>query len=87
MSDGSRTIRQIEEDIEAARNRLAGTVDELAFRAHPKQIAKRQVTAARQAFTNATQTPDGELRMDRIAALAAIGVVLVLAGLRARRKG
>ncbi len=87
MSQAGKSIEDIENEIAATRQRLAATVDELAYRAQPKQIALRQKESARAAFTSATQTPDGQLRMERIAALAVVGAVLVLIGLRARRKG
>lgn len=81
----AKTAKQIEAELEASRTRLASTIDELAFRTQPKEIAKRQTESARLAFTDATRTPDGELRTDRIAmALGAVGGVLVLAGLLKR---
>lgn len=77
MSDTkARTTEQIEADIEAARTRLASTVDALVDRAHPKNVAKRQVEQAK------TQVFDdqGQLRTQKLVAVggAAVGVVAVL---------
>ncbi len=67
----------IESDIEATRARLAGTVDELAVRLHPKEIGRRSVQDAKQRVREATHTPDGALRTERLAAVAAAAVAVV----------
>ena len=67
----------IESEIEATRARLAGTVDELAVRLHPKEIGKRSVNDAKTRFAAATHAPDGSLRVERIAAIAAAVVAVV----------
>lgn len=85
MTEGQ-SAAQIEAEIEAVRARLAGTIDELAFRAQPKQIALRQSESIRASFRTATRADDGSLRIERIAAV--LGVVAVLAiglGLLRRR--
>src|SRR5215211_3502176 len=72
----ARTAEQIEADIAAARARLASTVDELVDRAHPKNVAKRQVEQAKaQVFDER-----GQLRTQKIVAVggAVVGVVAVL---------
>ena len=85
--DGSsKSVDQIEADIAAARDRLAGTVDELHARTAPQEIARRQVESAKTKFTEATHTESGDLRTERIAALAAAAVALIgLAAIRRRR--
>ena len=84
----AKTAKQIEADIAASRSRLAGTIDELAFRTQPKEIAKRQAESVRLAVTDATRTPDGDLRNDRLAmGLGAVGGVLLLVGLLKRLRG
>ncbi len=60
MSDTAR----IEQDIQAARARLEGTVNELAYRAQPQVIAQRQLQGLRLRLDAATHTEDGELRVD-----------------------
>ena len=74
----SRSLAEIERDIEETRARLATSIDELADRVSPKNVAKRgAVKAARLTVVDET----GEPRTTRIAAigaalLAVVGVVL-----------
>ena len=83
MSDTAR----IEQDIQAARTRLEGTVNELAYRAQPHVIAQRSVQSLRLRIDEATHTPDGQLRVERVAAVAAVVVVaVVVVGLLRRRR-
>ncbi|HET8987030.1 MAG TPA: DUF3618 domain-containing protein [Humibacillus sp.] len=83
MSDTAR----LEQDIQATRARLEGTINELAYRAQPQVIAQRQVQGLRLRLDAATHTDDGELRIERIAAVvaAAVAVVVVVGFLRRRR--
>ncbi len=84
MSDTAR----IEADIEAARKRLEVTVNELAYRAQPKVIAQRQVRSLKLRLDEATHTPDGELRIERVGAVvaAAVAAIVVIALVRRRRR-
>jgi hypothetical protein len=69
----ARSPEQIEADIAATRARLASTVDELVDRAHPRNVAKRQVEQAKaQVFDER-----GELRTQKLVAVGAavVGVV------------
>jgi hypothetical protein len=82
----ARTAEQIEADIAATRARLASTVDELVDRAHPKNVAKRQVEQARSQVFDET----GQLRTQKIVAVAGavvglVGVLLVIRRLVGRR--
>jgi hypothetical protein len=86
-SGASRSVDQIEADIAAARDRLAGTVDELHTRTAPQEIARRQVESVKTKFTEATRTESGELRTERVAALAAAAVALIGLGVIRRRRG
>jgi hypothetical protein len=79
----SQSPAQIEAEIEATRARLAGTVDELATRVQPKEIARRSAEDAKAKLQAATHTEDGSLRTERIAAVGAAAAVL--AGLFAVR--
>lgn len=83
MTDTAR----IERDIEAARARLEVTVNELAYRTQPKVIVQRQADSLMLRLHEATHTPDGSLRVERIAAVAAavVAVVVVVGLLRRRR--
>ena len=82
-----KSVQEIEAEISAARNRLAGTVDELHARTAPKEIARRQAQSAKVKFTEATRTETGELRTERVAALAAAAVALIGLGAIRRRRG
>lgn len=81
----TRSVDQIEAEIVAARTRLASTVDELQHRTAPKEVARRQVEAWKTKLVDATHTPDGQLRTERVAALAAAAVALVGLGVWRRR--
>ncbi|MGW1339712.1 DUF3618 domain-containing protein [Kribbella sp. NPDC002412] len=73
----ARTAEQIEADIAATRARLASTVDALVDRAHPRNVAKRQIESAKaQVFDER-----GQLRTQKILAVggAAAGVAGVVA--------
>ena len=67
----------IEAEIAATRAHLAATIDELSVRAKPKEIVRRKVESAKAGLVEATHTPEGELRMERVAALAAGSAVLL----------
>jgi Protein of unknown function (DUF3618) len=60
----------IEDDIEATRERLAGTIDQLAHRANPKTIVRRELNSLKAHFVDA----DGNPRTDNILIVAG-GVV------------
>lgn len=70
-----RTPEAIERDIEATRERLAGTVDKIATRVAPANIVRRLQDSARVTVVD----PSGQLRVERVATIAA--VVLTLIGL------
>ena len=82
-----KTVDELEAEIAAARTHLAGTVDELHTRTAPQEIARRQVQSAKTKFTEATRTESGDLRTERVAALAAAGIALIGLGLLRRRRG
>jgi hypothetical protein len=81
-----RSVDQIEAEIAAARTRLADTVDELQHRTAPKEIVRRQVEGMKARLMDATHTPDGQLRTERVAALAALGAALIGLGVWQRRR-
>jgi hypothetical protein len=83
MSDTAR----LEQDIQTARARLEGTVNELAYRAQPHVIAQRQAQGLKLKLDAVTHTDDGRLRVERIAAVAvAVVAVVVAIGLLRRRR-
>jgi Protein of unknown function (DUF3618) len=42
----------LELEIEATRNRLAGTIDQLVYRAHPKTIVSREISSIKAHFVD-----------------------------------
>ncbi|MEO7131191.1 MAG: DUF3618 domain-containing protein [Dermatophilaceae bacterium] len=88
MADVTSTAA-VEQQIQAARSRLEGTVNELAYRAQPQVIVQRQVQGIRLKVDHAIRTPDGELRIERIGAVVAatVAVVVVVGLIRRRRHG
>jgi hypothetical protein len=72
----------IEREIEEARERLAGTIDQLLYRSHPKTIIQREVAQVKAHYVDAET---GEPRTDNI--LKTVGVVVgVVAALVVIRK-
>jgi hypothetical protein len=65
----TRAPNTIENEIEATRERLAGTIDQLVYRANPKTVAKRNVAGVKAKFVD----PQGSPRTDNI--LKTVGVV------------
>ena len=76
-STSSLSADAIEAEIAATRAHLASTIDELAVRAQPREIARRQAESAKTKFDEATHTPEGDLRVERIGALAAVSAVVL----------
>ena len=71
----------LEREIEETRQRLASTIDQLAYRAHPKTIVGRQVTTVKSHFVD---LDTGAPRTDNIlkAAGAVVGVAVLFAVVR-----
>ena len=67
----------LEAHIERTRARLVGTVDELAVRLQPKEIARRSALDLRARLDAAIRTADGSLRVERLAAVAAALAAMV----------
>ena len=79
----------IEALIARRRADLASTIDELVVRAHPKEIARRSAADARSRLQGFATTPDGQLRIERLAAVAAATLAflsLVVIGRRRTRR-
>ena len=70
----------LESDIEATRARLAATIDQLAYRASPKTIVKREVNGFKAHFVDAQGNP----RTDNILKVAggALGFVVFVVVMR-----
>ena len=71
----------LEREIEETRERLASTIDQLAYRAHPKTIVGRQVTTVKSHFVD---LDTGAPRTDNIlkVAGAVVGVLAFFAVVR-----
>lgn len=80
------SIDALEGEVAARRERLARTVDELVAKATPKAVLQRQAEAARARVADAVQTPEGELRVERVAALAAVVAVVGVLAYRTLRR-
>ena len=63
-----RTPAEIEADIERTRERLAGTVDAIADRVKPANVARRGLDSAKAQVVDER----GELNVQRVAVLAAV---------------
>ena len=70
------SLDSLETEIEAARERLAGTIDQLAYRASPKTIVRREIASLKAHYVDA----DGNPRTDNIlkTAGAVVGFVAVM---------
>lgn len=77
----SKELSSIESDIEATRERLAETIDQLVYRAHPKTIVNRQVTSVKAHFVD---LETGQPRTDNILKVAGgvVGVIVVFGLIR-----
>ena len=69
----------LERAIEERRAQLAATVDELVVRTSPREVARRTIADLSQRLREATRTPEGGWRLERIGAVA--GAVLAVVGL------
>ncbi len=78
------TVPALEAEIAARRERLGHTIDELAHRVSPRTILQRQTEAAKARFADVATTPEGDLRVERLA--AAVAVVAVVGGLFVYRR-
>jgi hypothetical protein len=78
----------IEALIAQRRESLASTIDELAVRARPREIARRSAADIKGRARAFVMTQDGELRTERLAAVtgAVAAVLAVMVALRRRRR-
>lgn len=74
-------ISSIESEIEQTRERLAHTIDQLAYRAHPKTIISREVASVKAHFVDVNT---GAPRTDNILKVVGgvVGVVVLLGVIR-----
>ncbi len=74
-------LSSLESEIEETRERLAGTIDQLLHRSHPKTIVSREVSAIRGYFVDSAT---GQPRTDNILKVAGgvVGAIVLIAVLR-----
>ena len=75
MTDDQRSNAALERDMEATRERLAATIDELVTRTNPKNVLQRQVAEVKAVFVDA----NGDPRTDNV--LKVVGGVFGFVGL------
>ena len=80
-ADRERTAAEIEAEIEQTRQRLAGTVDAIAERVKPANVARRGVDTAKAQVVD----EHGQVRPDRVAMLAAAVALIGLLVWRRKR--
>jgi hypothetical protein len=75
-----RGAESLERDIEATRERLSSTIDQLVYRASPKTIVRREVATVKAFFVDAK----GEPRTDNILKVAggAVGFIVFVVVVR-----
>jgi hypothetical protein len=74
-------MSSLEREIEETRERLAVTIDQLLYRAHPKTIVSREVSTVKAHYVSSTT---GEPRTDNILKTvgAVVGVVVLFVVIR-----
>lgn len=83
-----KSAKEIEAELQASRQRLASTIDELAFRAQPREVAKRQVESVKLKADELTRTPDGDVNADKVGKIVSgAGVAMLVLGLVKRARG
>ena len=77
---GPRDPNAIQSEMESVRDRLAGTIDQLVYRAHPKTIVKREIDRVRARFVDEAGNPRTE--NITVTAGAVLGVIVVMTAIR-----
>ncbi len=75
---GKSETDELVEEIEQIRLRLAGTVDELVDRAHPKSIARRSLRSIKSHFVDEQGSPRFETIVPVVAGTAAVITAIVV---------
>jgi len=81
-----RDPKALEALIAERRTHLAAAVDELVVRAHPREIARRSAIDARSRAQEFAFTPAGELRVEKLAAVAGASLAFLVTLLLVRRR-
>jgi len=83
----NRSLDEIEKDIARNRDNLAATIDELAFRVKPANVAKRQVDEAKTFVDRTARNTDGSLRLEVVGPVVGAAVLLVALAVYNRVRG
>jgi hypothetical protein len=75
---GEKSPDSIESEIEATRERLASTIDQLVYRASPKTIARREVATMKALFVDALGNPRTDNILKAAGGLAGFVVLVVV---------
>lgn len=80
----ARTPKEIEADLAATRNRLARTVDELAYKVSPDTLKANAIASLKGKANDAAFDAEGQVRYDRLAKVlgGTAGAAIVLGLLR-----
>ncbi len=84
-----RSPAQIERDIESRRERLSGTIDAIAERVKPQNIARRRVEDVRERVAEVRRRlsdDQGRLRKEVVGAVAGAAVVIAVLVILQRRR-
>ncbi len=71
-------LDSLEKDIEATRERLAGTIDQLVHRASPKTIARREVAGVKAVYVDAQGRPRTDNMLKTAGAVVGLAVVMLV---------
>lgn len=74
---GTGDTQRLEAQIEAARDQLATTIDAIAGKVAPQNVAAKAKERARDVVVN----PDGSLKKDRVVKIASVAAVVLAIGL------
>ena len=66
----------LEREIEETRERLASTIDQLVYRAHPKTIVGREVTTVKAHFVDRERAPRAPTTSSRSPAASSASIAL-----------
>lgn len=80
MSSATRTPDEIAAEITVTRDRLAGTIDQLVYRVHPKTIAKREAASIKSRFVHEDGSPNTGFILKTVG--IAVGAVATVVAIR-----
>lgn len=84
--NGTHDVPTLERDLAERRAQLAATIDELLARSRPQEVARRSARTAKEKVGGAVRTPEGQIRVERVLAIAAAVAVSVTVMVVARRR-